>query len=140
MTAATTAPLRIRLASMLYESVLLAGVLAVAFLLPHALLGYFAHYAAAPGTLWGHLFLLLFAYFAWFWLHGGQTLAMKTWRIRLINAQDEPLELWQVILRYLLAWPSLGLAGAGLWWSLIDRDRQFLHDRLARTRLVRVPA
>ncbi|MFN9122921.1 MAG: RDD family protein, partial [bacterium] len=42
--------------------------------------------------------------------------------------------------RYLLAWPSVLAAGAGLAWALVDRDRQFLHDRLAGTRLVRIEA
>jgi len=43
-------------------------------------------------------------------------------------------------LRYALAWPSVLLFGAGLLWALIDRDRQFLHDRLAGTCVVLLPA
>jgi uncharacterized RDD family membrane protein YckC len=43
------------------------------------------------------------------------------------------------VLRFFLALLGLLLAGAGFWWALVDRDRQFLHDRLAGTRLVRVP-
>jgi uncharacterized RDD family membrane protein YckC len=39
-------------------------------------------------------------------------------------------------LRYVLAWPCLVYLGAGLFWAIFDRDRQFLHDRLAGTRLV----
>jgi len=42
-------------------------------------------------------------------------------------------------LRFCLALAGLALAGAGFWWALFDRDRQFLHDRLLGTRLIRVP-
>jgi uncharacterized RDD family membrane protein YckC len=97
-------------------------------------------------------------YFVWFWTHGGQTLAMKTWRIRLVAADGKPVPVWRAILRYLLAWlwflPGLALAWAlqahtwmlalipsvnMLLWALasyLDPQRQFLHDRLAGTRLV----
>jgi uncharacterized RDD family membrane protein YckC len=82
---------------------------------------------------------VLFAYFSAFWLRSGQTLAMKTWRIRLVNPDGAPLTLKQAALRFVLALVGLLLAGAGFWWALIDRDRQFLHDRIVGTRLVRVP-
>src|SRR6266704_3164467 len=39
-------------------------------------------------------------------------------------------------LRYALAWPSLLVFGVGFLWAFVDRDRQFLHDRLAGTRIV----
>lgn len=122
---------------MIYEAVLLTGVLAVTFLLPHLFLG-LAFGVAAPGALlWLHLFAVLLAYFGGFWKHGGQTLAMKTWKIRLVAADRRPLSNRQILLRFLLAWPALALFGVGLLWALVDRERQFLHDRLAGTRLVR---
>jgi uncharacterized RDD family membrane protein YckC len=64
---------------------------------------------------------------------------MKTWRIRLVQANGDTLTFKQAVLRFFLALLGLLLAGAGFWWALVDRDRQFLHDRLAGTRLVRVP-
>lgn len=125
-----------RLAAMAYEILLLSGVLAVALVLPHLLIGAFAHRVATPVVLWAHLFIVLLVYCLGFWCHGGQTLAMKTWRIRLLTRSGAPLRPAQALLRYLLCWPSLGLGGIGIVWALIDRDRQFLHDRLAGTRLV----
>ena len=125
-----------RLAGMCYEILLLAGVLAVAFVFPHVLIGAFAHRLATSTVLWAHLFLVLLVYFIWFWCNGGQTLAMKTWRIRLETSAGLPVRPAQALLRYLLCWPSVILCGAGLFWALIDDDRQFLHDRLAGTRLV----
>jgi len=121
---------------MAYESILLACVLLVGFLLPELALG-MAYNIAWPGwALWGHVFIVIGAYFAWYWRHGGQTLAMQTWKIRLSTPSGTTPTLAQLALRYFLAWPSLIFLGAGLFWAIFDRDRQFLHDRLAGTRLV----
>jgi uncharacterized RDD family membrane protein YckC len=125
-----------RLASMCYESLLLLGVLAVLLVLPHLLLGAFAHRLASPVVLQSHCFIVLLSYFLWFWSHGGQTLAMKTWRIRLVDRDGLAIRPAQALLRFLLCWPSIVFGGAGIVWACFDRDRQFLHDRLAGTQLV----
>jgi uncharacterized RDD family membrane protein YckC len=76
------------------------------------------------------LFILavLAAYFVWCWLRGGQTLAMRAWRIRLVDVTPG-----RAVLRFILA---LALLPVSILWALVDRDRQFLHDRLAGTRLI----
>jgi len=74
------------------------------------------------------ILVVLAAYFLWCWLRGGQTLAMRTWRIRLVDVTPG-----RAILRFVLA---LFLLPLSIVWVLVDRDRQFLHDRLAGTRLV----
>ena len=125
-----------RLAGMCYETLLLSGVLAVTLIFPHILLGVFAHRVATAAVLWAHLFLVLLIYFLWFWTNGGQTLAMKTWRIKLITRKGLPLRPARALLRYLLCWPSLVLGGIGIVWALFDHDRQFLHDRIAGTRII----
>ena len=76
-------------------------------------------------------------YFVWQWAHGGQTLAMKTWRLRLTRANGEPVTARVALARYLLASIGTAALGASYLWPLFDRDRQFLHDRLAGTRIVR---
>jgi uncharacterized RDD family membrane protein YckC len=121
---------------MAYEALLLSGVLAIAFILPHILIGAFAHKIATATVLWAHFFIVLLVYCIWFWSNGGQTLAMKTWHIRLVTSTGLPVRPGQALLRYLLCWPSLIVCGIGILWALVDRDRQFLHDRLAGTRLV----
>ncbi len=128
-----------RLAALFYEALLLIGALGVAFVLPHVVLGA-GWKVEVPGALkWLHLFLVLLVYFVWFWRHSGQTLAMKTWKIKVVSAQNgEAVSLRQAVLRYILAWPALALGGVGFLWALVDHDRQFLHDRLAGTRLIRV--
>ncbi|HJY76975.1 MAG TPA: RDD family protein [Burkholderiales bacterium] len=128
---AATPGLPRRLASMVYEAILL---FAVAFLA--AWVFFFAsggRDATAGSTR--HLLqlcigLFFAAYFLWSWLRGGQTLAMKAWRIRLIDITPA-----SALLRLILA-ALLVPSGISLIWALFDRDRQFLHDRLARSRLV----
>lgn len=124
-----------RLACMFYETLLLIGVLALALVLPHFLVGAFAHRMATPAIVQAHFFLILLVYFLWFWSDGRRTLAMKTWRIRLVTRDGLPVRPAQALLRFLLSWPSIVLGGAGILWALVDCDRQFLHDRLAGTRL-----
>jgi uncharacterized RDD family membrane protein YckC len=83
-----------------------------------------------------YLFLVLGAYFIACWTRGGRTLPMQTWRIRVIDKNGHSVGVARAMLRYVLAWPSFALLGGGLLWAFVDRDHQFLHDRLAGTRIV----
>jgi uncharacterized RDD family membrane protein YckC len=132
------APFLVRIAAMIYESLLVTAVVFVAAL-PFLYLVGTAESGWVRHVFQLYLLGILFAYFSAFWLRSGQTLAMKTWRIRLVNADGGPLTFRQALLRFFLALLGLLLAGAGFWWALFDRDRQFLHDRIAGTRLIRVP-
>ncbi|HQW21010.1 MAG TPA: RDD family protein [Rhodocyclaceae bacterium] len=126
-----------RIASMAYECLLLIGVLAGGFLLPQVIFAMISAQTAPSWLLVIHAVAIIWAYFVWFWRHGGQTLAMRTWKIRLVSAQgDAPPSLLQATSRFLLCWPSLLFFGAGIFWALLDNDRQFLHDRIVGTRLV----
>jgi uncharacterized RDD family membrane protein YckC len=151
--------LKRRLASMLYEAMLVFAVLFAAALIFSTLMEQ-RHAPYLRSALQGGLFFVLGIYFVWLWTHSGQTLAMKTWRIRLTDHSGKPVNFWRAIARYLLAWlwflPGLALAwllGAKtsmliliplaniVIWALaiyLDPQRQFLHDRLAGTRLVAV--
>jgi uncharacterized RDD family membrane protein YckC len=154
--------LRRRLACMLYEGVLLFGVLTLAGWL-FALLVQQRHALQHKHALQAVLFVVLAAYFVGFWTRAGQTLAMKTWRIRVERADGAPLSPGRAFVRYLAAWlwflPALlavwlaqwhapGRIGAALTvgvlaWASAARlhpRRQFWHDALAGTRLVEVAA
>jgi uncharacterized RDD family membrane protein YckC len=130
--------IRRRLASMLYESLLLLGVLAV-MIVPLVLLGAFANILVPGAIMRVYLVLCLALYFIWHWHGGRQTLAMRTWKLMIATPTGNAPPLWRLALRYVLAWPSLIVFGAGLLWALVDRDRQFLHDRLAGTRVIFAP-
>ena len=76
------------------------------------------------------------AYFVWQWHRSGQTLPMKTWRMRLETVDGMRVAVPRALLRATLATAGYLLLGITVIWAFIDRDRQFLHDRLAGTRLV----
>jgi uncharacterized RDD family membrane protein YckC len=65
---------------------------------------------------------------------------MKTWRIRLQTKSGNRLSLNRALLRMGLATIGYLTVGISILWALLDRDQQFLHDRLAGTRLVTVAA
>ncbi len=132
-----TAPLRTRLAAMIYEALLVVAVVFIASILFIKLVG---DTSVAWRKLAFQIYLVgvLYAYFAAFWLKSGQTLAMKTWRIRLVDLNGHLIHAGQAAIRFFLALIGLALFGITILWALFDPDRQFLHDRLARTRLVRV--
>jgi len=150
-----------RLASMVYELFILA---AIAFFAGNLFL-LASHGQSASGllrfALQAYLLTVFAAYFLWCWLRGGQTLPMKAWRIRLVAPGHARVPARVALLRFayaalfmgallasvaaafehrnaLLAFASLALSGIGIGWALVDRDRQFLHDRLAGTRLIQI--
>ena len=131
----TLASLKRRYASVFYEILLL---LAVWFLAGYAVVGLYPEPPQGWARLWFQLYLILVGgiYFVWFWRHGGQTLAMKTWHLKVVDASGGRVSLGQAWLRYALAVAGTVLAGLGFLWAFIDKDHQFLHDRLSSTRVV----
>lgn len=124
-----------RLAAALYDLLMLAALLLVAtfpFLAAFgdSTTGWRRH------VLQGWVLVVAGAYFTWFWTHGGQTLPMKTWRFKLVRWDGSPVGVARAIHRYALAILGFFALGLGFLWALVDRDRQFLHDRLAGTALV----
>ena len=82
------------------------------------------------------LWLCTGAYFVWCWYKSGQTLATQTWKIKLVNQQNDTLSLKQALIRYALASACLLAFGLGYCWALIDKNGLFLHDRLLKTRFI----
>ena len=149
---------RRRLASLVYEGVLLFGVIMMAGFL-FSIVTQQRHALKGMHGLQAFVFIVLGLYFVWFWSKTGQTLAMKTWHVRLVDKSGKAVSRGQALARYLLSWiwfvPSLAAAeitetrsGAHLGgWifagvllvAVVSRwspDRQFIHDLLCGTRLV----
>jgi uncharacterized RDD family membrane protein YckC len=147
-----------RMASFTYEGVLLFGVLMIAGYL-FSTLTQQRHALSGRHGLQFFLFVVLGIYFVWFWSHGGQTVAMKSWNIRLVDREGRPVHQLRAFARYLLAWlwfaPALvwlwlsGLTGAGNSFGLLlvgvvvyaalsrlHPQRQFFHDVICGTQLV----
>ena len=127
-----------RLAAALYDSMLLLAILFMASLLALPLMG---DNPSSVALFLFRLYLLViaFAFFTWFWSHGGQTLGMRAWRIRLQNRNPGPVSLWQLMLRFIVAIGSWLAFGLGFFWSLIDKEKLTWHDRYSMTELVVLP-
>ena len=106
------APFLVRIAAMIYESLLVTAVVFVASFIIIPVVGEM-HAPWQRHLFQAYILGVLFAYFSAFWLRSGQTLAMKTWRIRLVNADGGTLSFKQAVLRFFLALLGLLLAGAG---------------------------
>ena len=124
-----------RLLSLVYELLLVTAVILLAAGLATALAEITLSMHKRPLTQLS-VVLSTLAYFVWQWHARGQTLPMKTWHMRLETASGSRVPVAQALLRAILCIPGYGLLGITLLWALIDRDGQFLHDRLAGTRLV----
>ncbi|MCC7005901.1 MAG: RDD family protein [Ottowia sp.] len=153
------ASIRRMMACLLYELLLLLGVLSLGFMVPHLLLGLLMQVSAPNWVVLLHLVGLVGFYFVWYWVHGGQTLAMQTWKLRVVRCNGQTLGVWHAIGRYILAsmWvvPAVMIdyllrpVGAThilifflcmLFFApltaLLNRQHIFLHDRLAHTRII----
>ncbi len=158
-----------RIALNLYEMLVLLGVAALTFLVPHLLIGVFFQVTAPAWLLMAHIYLVLAFYFNWYWTKTGQTLAMQTWKIQMVSVDGRILKQSQALKRYALGslwlvpaaimlFISIKLGGSdkmGTYFSIIffsitlffwpltalfDRkDRQTLADRWSGTRLVQLP-
>jgi uncharacterized RDD family membrane protein YckC len=147
-----------RLACFVYEGVLLFGVLMMSAYL-YGSLTQQRHALQGREGLMAFLFVILAIYFTWFWSHGGQTVAMKAWHIRVVDRAGHPLTQTRALMRYLASWlwfmPALvvyslaGLKDSAAFFTVLtvgvlayaalarwQPDRQFWHDAACGTRLV----
>lgn len=148
-----------RMACWLYEGMLMFGVVFIAGYL-FGTLSQTRNAMDNRHALQSFLFVVFGIYFVWLWSKG-QTLAMKTWDIRIVDRSGQPITQGRALLRYVLCWlwflPALAavapfsLSGTESvvivlgWvavWALLSRfhpQQQFWHDALAGTRLVSTP-
>lgn len=129
------ATLKRRLISLIYEALILAAIL-LAGTLPWILLTRSWDHTLARTTLQVWLIVLCGGFYVWQWVGAGQTLPMKTWKLRLVSADGTPVSHLRALARYTAALVSVGTLGLGFLWAVVDRDKRFLHDRLAGTKLI----
>jgi uncharacterized RDD family membrane protein YckC len=84
------------------------------------------------------LFVVTAAYFVISWARGGQTIGMRAWRLRIVDADGKPLGWPRALLRFVVACVSLLVAGVGFLWCLVDQRKRGWHDLAARSVLVRL--
>lgn len=154
-----------RMACWVYEGMLLFGVMVAAGLV--YFVGAYWLTGLSPGDMNIHpqlksglqaiSFFVLGLYFTWMW-HRGQTLAMKTWRIQIVDTVGRPLTRKMAFKRYLASWLwflppitvtapfqfspiEVGILTLGwvVTWGLLSKlhpQKQFLHDAISQTRLI----
>jgi uncharacterized RDD family membrane protein YckC len=146
------------MAAFVYEGILLFGVLTIAGYL-YSSLTQQRHALHGLAGLQVFLFVVLAIYFTWFWSHGGQTVAMRAWHVRLVTHDGQPVTQARALSRYLASWvwfvPALASASLAhlqnaaqifallfVWvfayalTALMHPEHQFWHDALCGTRLV----
>jgi len=148
-----------RMACWLYEGMLMFGVVFIAGYL-FGTLSQTRNAMDNRHALQAFLFVVFGIYLVWFWSQG-QTLAMKTWNIQVVDHVGQPITQARALLRYVLCWlwflPALAavapfklsgsesvviVAGWVAIWAILSRlqpQQQFWHDVLAGTRLVSKP-
>jgi uncharacterized RDD family membrane protein YckC len=129
-----------RLATMIYDLLLLVGVVVVAAALYYTLFQWITGSEVIDGTARGlfqvYLGAVILGYYVYFWTGGRQTLGMRAWRTQLVRADAESLRATDALRRLLFATLTLAPVGAGLLWVLFDRDGLAWYDRLSATRPV----
>ena len=121
-----------RMGAILYDGILLCGVLlfTTALLLPLN-----EGNAFAPDQPFYPLCLLWvsFMFFGWFWTHGGQTLGMRAWKIRVRTRDDQALGWHHALVRFLVATVSWSVCGLGFLWILFNENKLSWHDLISKT-------
>jgi len=117
-----------RLGALTYDSLLLVAI----WFLATALVMLVTRGHFNPASLPFQLYILLvsFWFFGWFWTHGGQTLGMRAWKIRVLQPSGAAINWGQAAQRFFVA---LILGGLGMIWCLFRKDKQALYDKLAKT-------
>ena len=142
MTSGSSAGFGRRVAALLYDSVLLAALLVIitsgAVFLNHA-----RALERETAGAWVYLYRagligVVAGYYMLNWTRSGQTLGMRAWHLRAVTESGRPLALRAAALRCVcgaLAWAPAAL---GVLWLYADPEHLALHDRLSRTRVVRL--
>ena len=126
-----------RIGAILYDTILLITVLIFASLFAVVL------FKITPQHPWFfiykvYIFSICFLFFAWPWIQGGQTLGMKTWRIKLVHNNNEKVYWMNALIRFLVSIVSWLALGLGFIWALFDNEKRTWHDIASKTKLVRI--
>ena len=138
-----------RLVAIFYDLLLLVALLFTVGIIAAAILTFALNDGNAiteshPAFILYRMFMLAlllvtgFLFFGGFWVHGGQTLGMKTWRLEVKSVDGGPVTWKSAAIRYIGALISWGLLGLGFLWSLVDARRRSWHDIFSATVLVQL--
>ena len=126
-----------RLGALLYDAILLFALIIILTIFVMLARGW---REVDPETWWFQLVITLACgfFYCWFWTHGGQTLGMVAWKIQVQRQDGSDLRWRDAFTRVVASWLAAAPAGLGYWWSLFDREHRCWHDRISRTRVIRM--
>ena len=134
------AGLWLRFAAMFYDGFLLT---AMWFLIAGAMV---IIHGGEELPLWASQYLLLptlitatLIFNVWFWVHGGQSLGMRAWRIKVVDLSGKPITTPSGIKRWSFSVISLAALGFGYFWMLFDKEKRTWHDHWSDTCVVHIP-
>jgi len=127
-----------RLFAIFYDAFLLIAILFIVSAIATALNN---GKAVTPGDMLYPLFVMIifglsYLYFAWFWIHGGQSLGMKTWQVKLQSINDKEIDWKRAAIRFITAIFSWGFFGLGFFWAIFDSKHRCWHDLASQTVLI----
>ena len=138
-----TAPLYRRLAAMIYDSLIVFALIILAEFVMTGI--YVATNGEPPGgnipasIHYSVMFIICFFYYTHSWLRGGQTIGMKSWRIKLVSEYKPQMRISQCMLRTGVGFFSILVVGLGYWWALFDKRQRSWHDMESMTRIIYMP-
>lgn len=125
-----------RLSCMFYDGILLIAVLFFASILVAVPLNITQQHPFYP--LYGvYVYSVGFVFFAWCWIHGGQTLGLKTWRLKLVMFDGSAVTWKAAFIRYLASIVCWLTAGTGFLWCYTNKERLAWNDLWSKTRIIR---
>jgi len=125
------------LASLIYDAVLVFGVVLAGYTIVYVPVAIFIdnHDIGGHPLFLPYILVLLVGFHVWFWINGGQTLGMRTWRLKLVRNDGGQLTIKDALARYLFAIISMACLGLGYFWILIDVKGRSWHDLFSKTLL-----
>jgi uncharacterized RDD family membrane protein YckC len=122
------------LAAIIYDFLLLVALLffATAILLPFNDGEAFSHQRVFYPL---YLLVVSFLFYGWFWTHGGQTLGLKAWKIKVLTNKHELISWRQAVIRFIVSLCSWSILGLGFLWVLVDKNQRSWHDIASKTGL-----
>ncbi len=127
-----------RLAAISYDAVIVTGLLIAAAAVA-SLFGAGEQQAFRDPVFTFYLLAIWFFYLAAFWMRGGMTVGMRAWKIRILPDEGSLISWKTSLLRFLMAFVSIGTFGIGMLWSLFDKDKRCWHDMFSQSGLYHSP-
>ncbi len=137
-----TASFMRRIGAMFYDFMLaLSFVIVAGFFFTAVVMSLFSIENVQAGSpaakgIFALVVLMTFGFYGWFWTHGGQTLGLRAWKLKLVRQDSETITWLQALFRFCYAIMSWIPLGAGYLWMLIDKKKLSWHDRISKTYII----